>query len=144
MRYFILAQYAATVKGLQKNKYAQSILTCSWPYILWRCTAGDHFPLQLYSNHIMFFTSLHQTFLFAAHPDALCETEYCGGPLPWVHTDIYEANVSLSWSVPRLGGGRFSFCQRDFGIELWRHPDGEEYQRLKESFCTILNDLFRD
>lgn len=78
------------------------------------------------------FSSFHETFLFAAHSDALCEAEHCGGPLPWVYPDIYEANVSLSWPIPQLGCGCFSLCQHHIGIKLGR--------RLFYSVCGLTSN----
>lgn len=92
---------------------------------------------RLLSVHIFLFNALKsQTSVHAALPDALRETEYYRRPLSWVHTDIYEEDVSFSGRLPRLGRGRFGFCQRHFGLELQKQlfaiPMGEKKKNFHE------------
>lgn len=55
----------------------------------------DYLPIRM-DNHTVYFLNVQLFFFFAAYPDALCETEHRGRPVPGVYTDIHEANVSLS------------------------------------------------
>lgn len=101
----------------------------------WRSIVITLFPLP---------SKIHQIFVFAANPDALCETEHCGRPFPWLYQDVHEADVSLLWSVPQLGCGRFSLCQRNFGLELCRQlfPLSNIDWQKSILYFFFFNDLF--
>lgn len=54
--------------------------------------------------------------LCPAHSDALSETEHCGGSIPRICENIYEADVPLARTVPRLGSGRSGIGQHHTGL----------------------------
>lgn len=57
-------------------------------------------------------------FLFSANPHAIRETEHHRGPVPRLHTDVYEAAVSLCGPVSQLGCGCARLSQRYTGLML--------------------------
>lgn len=102
MVFFFHFPIKATLAGVPQGMSMLVVLNFCETFNILVCVAEPH-PLKFRGeddfstrmDHMVCFLNVYLSFL-AAYPDALCETEHRGRPVPGVYTDVHEANVSVS------------------------------------------------